>query len=622
MSHVIKIAGLAALYGGMALLSRFSMLQDGTHLIWLPAGLSLAVLLFFGMDLWPGIALGSMITLIAWGTPPWLVLLGTAGEILAPLVAVKLMTLSSHYQPGLKRVSGVLLLAAAGGALAPAIAAAFGWLGLRASATISFQQYFPEWLGIFFNHSLGVLVVAPLALTFFQEEKKPPAWTRGRLFEWLVILSLCVLSVTIANFSVNRDVYRLFSGLVLLWLTWTALRFTMRETTMVLSSWIFFYILTVARYLDILSDNPEFFIFYDLNGVLWAIGLTALLIAATQEENRSHIMALQQNRAELQRLAEAGQIGLWNWEKDTNELVLSIELSQMIGYANQTVSISPEAFIQHHVAPEDYPLMWEKFKELTLGHNLPAFEYRILMPTGEIRHILCEGWAVRDGMGNLLRMAGTGMDITERKRSEMAVMNERLRMSRDLHDSISQSLYSIRLLVQAAEDYAKMGSDSRLQGVLSRLAEVSQQTLKEMRLMIFTLRPPVLETKGLMEALRQRLEIVEARAGVVAEISGGVKEAIPGEIEDCLYRVAQEALNNVSKHAHASRVNVTIAVENGQAELTVTDDGVGFDPLTVRPGLGLPGMREQVERLKGTFEIHSEMKMGTRMRVILRFREG
>lgn len=616
---LLKITGVAVLYWGTAQLSRFSMLPDGDYLFWLPAGIALAALLIGGLKLWPGIAFGAAITLLTWGAPPWVAVLETAGNVLAPLSAAKLMTLSPRYQPGLKRISSMLLLAGAGGILTPAMAAGFDWLALQAAGISYTNHYLPEWLASFFNHSLGVFVVTPLSVAFFQGERDARPWTRRRQLEILTVCSLCVLSAILASFSINRDMFRLFSGMVFMWLIWTALRFSIRETAAILSAWVVFNGIVAARYLDILTDTPVFYVFFDLNCVMYAIGLTGLLIAATQAENRSHIASLQRNQVELQHLAEAGQIGLWSWDSATNQLTLSEELAKMIGYQGQVVSMTPEMFIRTHVYPDDQPLMWEKFTELSRGENVAAFEYRVLLPSREISYVLSEGWPVRDEAGKTQRMSGIGMDITERKRAEMAVVNERLRMSRDLHDSISQSLYSIRLLVQAAEDYAKMGSDSRLQGVLSRLADVSQQTLKEMRLMIFTLRPPELETKGLLEALRQRLEIVEARAGVTVEFSGTVEEPIPGEIEDCLYRVAQEALNNVSKHAHAHHVSVVIEAARGQAQLKVSDDGIGFDPQTVRPGLGLPGMREQVERLKGIFEIHSTVKLGTSIKVVLTY---
>jgi signal transduction histidine kinase len=133
-----------------------------------------------------------------------------------------------------------------------------------------------------------------------------------------------------------------------------------------------------------------------------------------------------------------------------------------------------------------------------------------------------------------------------------------------------------------------------------------------MRLLLFELRPPVLQEHGLAAALRARLQAVETRAGLVAEFDCQAEERLPPAKEQELYRVAQEALNNVLKHAHAGRVRVHLAVANGRATLEIADDGVGFEPsMQGAGGLGLRGMRERVERLAGTLRVDSSPGKGT-----------
>jgi signal transduction histidine kinase len=142
-----------------------------------------------------------------------------------------------------------------------------------------------------------------------------------------------------------------------------------------------------------------------------------------------------------------------------------------------------------------------------------------------------------------------------------------------------------------------------------------------MRLLVYELRPSALEEKGMIEALRQRLEIVERRAGINArlEVEGDptVIERLPAAAEQDLYHLAQEALNNALKHADPSAVTVTLRVEGDHLELEVSDDGRGFDvgEMADRGGLGLVTMRERAERLGGSLTIVSTPGKGTRVKV-------
>jgi signal transduction histidine kinase len=137
-----------------------------------------------------------------------------------------------------------------------------------------------------------------------------------------------------------------------------------------------------------------------------------------------------------------------------------------------------------------------------------------------------------------------------------------------------------------------------------------------MRLLLFELRPPLLQERGLAAALRTRLRAVEARAGLATAFEGEDADRLRPETEQELYRVAQEALNNVLKHAHAGRATVRLDVGADRAALEVVDDGVGFEPaLRGGDGYGLPGMRERAERLGGTLRVESAPGAGTRVRV-------
>jgi signal transduction histidine kinase len=141
-----------------------------------------------------------------------------------------------------------------------------------------------------------------------------------------------------------------------------------------------------------------------------------------------------------------------------------------------------------------------------------------------------------------------------------------------------------------------------------------------MRLLLFELRPPQLDEGGLGAALRARLQAVEARAGLAIEVRLDDALCLPASVEQELYRIGVEALNNVLKHAQASRVAVTLAARGGRVRLEVRDDGAGFDPRkqNAAGGLGLAGMRERAARLGATLRVHSAPGAGTRVVVVAR----
>ena len=218
----------------------------------------------------------------------------------------------------------------------------------------------------------------------------------------------------------------------------------------------------------------------------------------------------------------------------------------------------------------------------------------------------------------IARQAAVAMEnarLHERAR-QAAVLEERQRLALELHDSVTQALYGVSLHAEAAGRALADGENDAVAASLREIRETTQEALGEMRLLLFELRPPLLEEHGLARALQSRLGAVEARAGLVTEFQGDGAERLPPETEQELYRLAQEALNNVLKHAHAGRVVVRLDVSADRATLEVADDGLGFEPsLRGGDGFGLPGMRERAERLGGILSVESAPGAGTRVRV-------
>ena len=187
---------------------------------------------------------------------------------------------------------------------------------------------------------------------------------------------------------------------------------------------------------------------------------------------------------------------------------------------------------------------------------------------------------------------------------------ERNRISRELHDSISQDLFSITLLAAGLEKALPEGSPMRKE--VRALVETAEATNREMRALLLELRPATLEERGLIAALDELATACTTRFGMRVETD---LEAVhmSAAAELAALRIAQEGLANAVKHANATRVSVALHRENGHANLTISDDGRGFDPLASGPAerLGLRLMRERVEELAGALSITSRPGEGT-----------
>ena len=205
------------------------------------------------------------------------------------------------------------------------------------------------------------------------------------------------------------------------------------------------------------------------------------------------------------------------------------------------------------------------------------------------------------------------------KKSEMeqAIVKERNRLAGDLHDSVTQSLYGILLHADAARGNLATGKTEQASEYLDEIKSAGKEALAEMRLLIFELRPPVLEREGLVAALETRLHTVERRAGLKTEFVSKIEERLPFEIEDGLYRISQEALNNALKHAQAQHIRLHLYHEGQMLKLEIVDDGRGFDLGSAKKsgGMGLASMQERAKLLSWEVDIQTAPGEGTRITV-------
>lgn len=197
--------------------------------------------------------------------------------------------------------------------------------------------------------------------------------------------------------------------------------------------------------------------------------------------------------------------------------------------------------------------------------------------------------------------------------SEMAARQERNRLARDLHDSIKQQLFSIKMSSAAAEERW----DRDPGGARAALADVRRSAhyaMVEMQAMLAQLRPEPLATVGLVDALREQCEALGYRLGVPVDLAVGdlpEDERLPVSAQENLFRIAQEALSNIARHARPQSVRVRLEADGSDLRLSIQDDGQGFDPAAPTAGMGLRSMRERLAALGGDLDVESAPGQGT-----------
>lgn len=196
-----------------------------------------------------------------------------------------------------------------------------------------------------------------------------------------------------------------------------------------------------------------------------------------------------------------------------------------------------------------------------------------------------------------------------------AALEERQRLARELHDSVSQALFGIGLGARTARTLLDR-DPSKVAEPLDFLITLAEAGLAEMRALIFELRPDSLESEGLVRLLEQQATAMRSRHNLQVEANLGTEPTASILTKEMLYRIAQQALHNTAKHARARTVALTLREESNGIVLEVTDDGIGFDPFASFPGhLGLRSMRERAEHHGAMIEISSAPEQGTRIHV-------
>jgi signal transduction histidine kinase len=191
---------------------------------------------------------------------------------------------------------------------------------------------------------------------------------------------------------------------------------------------------------------------------------------------------------------------------------------------------------------------------------------------------------------------------------------ERKKLTRELHDHVGQMLTALRLEIGRA-DRARGASDAQVGQAIAEARRLLDTTLRSVRDLVMGLRPSMLDDFGLQPALEWHIRDFRRRFGAPIDLTlSGDLDALPDQYRTCVYRIVQEALTNCARHAHASRVEISVRYEQNTIDLTIADDGVGIDPKRAR-GMGLIGIEERVRELHGMFRAGARQPRGTELHV-------
>ena len=343
-------------------------------------------------------------------------------------------------------------------------------------------------------------------------------------------------------------------------------------------------------------------------------------------ERRAAEAKLRESEKRMTMAADAAHLGMWVWDASENHVWTSAKWKAIHGYLPDE-DIRFDALHQR-VHPEDRERVGRAVTNAVRQHGAFFVEHRIVLPDGKVRWISTSGRVEETAQPGPLRLLGISMDVTERKEAEEAVRevsgklitaqeDERRRIARDLHDDLNQRL---AMLSVDADLLGRMNHDPEAQPLIEGIGSRVRSLSTEVHKLSYQLHPAKLEQLGFIAATRSFCHELSNQVGIPVDF---VYDALPRDLASnvalCLYRIVQEALQNVAKHSRATRARVEVKREGDDIRLLISDNGRGFDMGIVQrhAGLGLVGMRERVRLVRGDFSFHSEPGQGVRIEVVV-----
>jgi len=360
-------------------------------------------------------------------------------------------------------------------------------------------------------------------------------------------------------------------------------------------------------------------------------------------ESKRIEVALRESEERLTLAFAGAQEGVWDWNLETDAVVYSSRWKQMLGYGDEEIEPHISAW-ERLVHPDDRAGADQANASVAAGQPTYEAEFRLRHKDGRYIYVLSRGFPVRrDPGGPVVRIVGTHFDLTERKKREaerargellahlvFVQEDERRRIARDMHDQFGEQLTALTLRIALLKEAgAAHGAD--LAGHTAALEAIAKHLDQDVDHLVWQLRPTALDDLGLRAALDNYLREWSQRTNIAAELhtSGLLNDRLASEVETALYRIAQEALNNVAKHSQARRVEVILERRPDCVLLILEDDGVGFAQAEgggPDQGFGLVGMRERAALVGASLQIDSTPGQGTtilvRLAVPARVREA
>ena len=356
-------------------------------------------------------------------------------------------------------------------------------------------------------------------------------------------------------------------------------------------------------------------------GAVFLCVVQALVIGALLVQRRRRRLAERSLRESEQRMnlaADAANLGIWIRDLVGDQIWATDKWRQLFGF-EKWERLDMHRFLQR-LHPEDRDAVSEALTKAREAGGSYEKEYRIVLPDGRVRWIASRGRVEFNAAGKPVLMRGASLDNTARKLAEESAHDlsgrlihaqeeEQTRLARELHDDLSQSLalLSVELEMFGQSPPAERGQiSSRMQEFSARVKRLSS----EVHRLSHELHPAKLEQLGLVAAMRGFCkEFAMAHKLAIEFAERSVPRTVPEDTALCLYRITQEALHNVIKHSGGRVARVELTKDGGELRLVVTDDGVGFDPETIRVNgsLGLVSMAERARFAHGRFSIKSHV---------------
>jgi PAS domain S-box-containing protein len=356
-------------------------------------------------------------------------------------------------------------------------------------------------------------------------------------------------------------------------------------------------------------------------------------------ERKRVAQALRERQASLAEAQRIAHLGNWDWNIETNELRWSDEIYRIFGLTPQEFGATYDAFLDS-VHPDDRESVKKAVDEALYDDKRYSIHHRVVLPDGTERIVQEQAEITFNNKGKPIRMIGTVQDITERKRAEKALEGseaelrrlsarlldvqeaERKTISRELHDSIGQSLAAIKFGVENCLHRTREVAEKETVESLEALVPVVQRASEEVRRIHTDLRPSLLDDLGIMATISWFCrEFQGLYSGLRIEQDIDIEEKqVVDSLKIVIFRLLQEALNNVAKYGKGDTVRVSLREKEGHIELAIQDNGRGFDvdqvrsTKSLRRGFGLTSMKERTELSGGSFSIESAPEAGTLVR--------